>query len=389
MGLIQDLFELVRDNSFELVEEEAEKEVAVALAGNSLEVRDKLHRALSTRLESLWTANPFRLVETNERPTIDAEDQSGGLILYALYEGDRIPGEKKSWLQDLVSTPNVKAIVAVLPHQKDEPFEQERRLGRRLQGINPLRLIGGKEVSGASADGSAFNDSASFLTTEQPTWETDLQNFVQGSDQLSMVKLSGLQLSSLQRELLPQIVSKLPGRELALARRAPIFRTTVSSHFVARTARSNAELVLMANATANIPFLAGIFGGGADFVLLSKNQFELSHRLAAIYGQKRSSRVEVLLELAPIVGAAFLWRSLARTATRKLPFLLAILPKAAIAYGSTFVVGKIAEYYYANGRTSPAEIADLLRGAFDRFFGRKAGDGPDEGGSGQQRLRRV
>ncbi len=389
MGLIQDLFELVRDNSFELVEEEAGKEVAVALAGNSLEVRDRLHHALSTRLESLWTANPFRLIDTNERPTIDAEDQSGGLILYSLYEGDRIPTDKKSWLQSLVAVPNVKAIVVVLPRQKDEPFEQERRLGRRLQGINPLRLIGGKEMSGVSADGSAFSDSTNLIATGQPAWESDLQSFVQGSDHFSLVKLPGLQLASLQRELLPQIVNQLPGRELALARRAPIFRSTVSSHFVARTARSNAELVLMANATANIPFLAGIFGGGADFVLLSKNQFELSHRLAAIYGQKRNNRVEVLLELAPIVGAAFLWRSLARTATRKLPFLLAILPKAAIAYGSTFVVGKIAEYYYANGRNTPTEIVDLVKGAFDRFFGRKPSDGDDQGGPGQQRLRRV
>ncbi|MEI6046807.1 MAG: hypothetical protein WCS37_20870, partial [Chloroflexota bacterium] len=334
MGILSNLFELVRDRSYQEIEEEVNREVTIALGGNSLEARDRLHKALSRPMESLWTANPFRLVETNEQPTADSE--TGGLLLYSLYQKERISREKRQWLQEVATSPNVSIIVTVIPRQKDEPSEPRvgGNLGQRLQAFNLLRLVVGNGTeptipTGAGADGASFT---STLSETQPIWEAELAELESESNgKLHVVRLSRLTLGSLERELLPIIVRRLEGRELALAKRAPVFRNSVANHFINSTARSNTELVLMANLTSGLPFVGDFFGGGADFVALTKNQFELSHRLASVYGQKRNGWVELYLELAPIVVGAFIWRGLSRTLTEKLPPLLATFPKGAVA----------------------------------------------------------
>jgi hypothetical protein len=364
MGTLGNLFEVLRDNSYAEIEDEASKSVAIALAGNTAEVRDKLHRALSTRLESLWTPSPFRLIESYERPEIGAEDEDeGGVLLYSLYQGERIPSEKRAWLAELADSEKVSVIIVALDRKGEESFKNPNE-GRGLK-INPLRLVGGREVSSPSsglqpsADGAAFNTANA---TSPDDWQTELSRLMaQSEGRISVVYLSGLELAQLQAALLPEIVARLENRALALARRAPVFRNTVAGFLIARTARSNAELVLFANLTAGIPFLSAFFDNGADFVVLTKNQFELSHRLAGVYGQKRDSRVEVYLEIAPIIAAAFAWKAISSRATKKIPPLLNMLPKAAIAYGATILVGRAAQVYYAGGRQAPAQVSQAVR----------------------------
>jgi uncharacterized protein (DUF697 family) len=380
MGTLGNLFDLVRDTSYQTIDEEANREIAIALAGNSLEVRDRLHKALSRPMESLWAANPFRLIDTTERPT--SSNEQGGLLLYALYHGERLATDKIEWLRQVATLPNVSIIIALIPRQKDQtPPVRERNLGQRLQRLNPLRLVGGNEDGGRSvptgvgADGSSFNTASA---DTRPLWEVELEEVEQGSNgKVSVITLTSLDFTNLEHELLPLIVQKLSGRELALARRAPVFRNVVAMHFVNAIARSNAETVLLANLTSGLPFLSDLFGGGADFLILTKNQFELVHRLASIYGQRRSGWVELYLELAPIVGAAFLWRSISRLVTGKLPPFLALLPKGAIAYLATFSVGWLAQQYYASGRKAPGQVAQFARNLFEQVTGQaepKSGD---------------
>lgn len=371
MGILGNLFDVLRDNSYQEIEDEASQEVAIALAGNTAEVRDKLHRALSTRLESLWTPSPFRLIETHERPEIGTEDaDAGGVLLYGLYQGDRIPSEKRAWLRELAATERVSVIVVALDRKSEESFRNPKE-GKGLKVINPLRLVGGREVSGPSstsqpsADGASFNQPGAQATD---SWKEELDGLAQESSQkLDVIYLDGLELGQLQAGLLPAIVHRFEKRALALARRAPIFRNTVAGHLIAKTARSNAELVLLANLTAGLPIISGFFDSGADFVVLTKNQFELSHRLAGVYGQKRDSRVEVYLEIAPIIGAAFAWKTLSNIAARKIPVLLHMLPKAAIAYAATVIVGRAAQVYYASGRQAPAQFSQTIRNLLAQF----------------------
>ena len=362
MGPLGNLFEVLRDNSYQEIEDEASRSVAIALAGNTTEVRDKLHRALSTRLESLWTPSPFRLIETYERPEIGAEDEDeGGVLLYGLYQGERIPSEKRAWLAELAESEKVGVIIVALDRKGEESFKNPNE-GRGLK-LNPLRLVGGREVNSPSSGLQPSADGAAFNTADATDdWQTDLSRLVARSEgKLNVVYLNGLELAQLQTVLLPEIVARLENRALALARRAPIFRNTVAGFLIARTARSNAEMVLLANATAGIPFLSAFFDSGADFVVLTKNQFELSHRLAGVYGQKRDSRVEVYLEVAPIIAAAFAWKAISSRATKKIPPILNMLPKAAIAYAATILVGRAAQVYYASGRQAPAQVSQAVR----------------------------
>ncbi len=387
MGTLANLFELVRDTSYQLIEEEASHEVIIALAGNSLEVRDRLHKALSRPMESLWATNPFRLVDSSEHPTADTE--TGGLLLYSIYQNERISTEKRDWLQGVAAAPNVAVIIAIVPRQKDEPPSRERNLGRRLQALNPLRLVGNNEgepnlPTGAGADGASFTNATA---ETRPNWEVELEELERSANgKLDVVRLSGMALGDLERELLPTIIKRLPGRELALARRAPIFRNAVAVHFINRSARANMEAVLLANVFGGLPFLSGLFGGGADYVVLTKNQFELSHRLASVYGQQRNGWVELYLELLPIIGAAFIWRTISRTATQKIPPLLAILPKGGIAFLATQAVGRVAQLYYANGRRGPAEVAAFTRNLVEQVTGQsspKPGDTSQENSPSQ------
>ncbi|WJW69380.1 hypothetical protein OZ401_002988 [Candidatus Chlorohelix allophototropha] len=376
MGILQDLFELLRDNSSLQVEEEAGRDVIIALAGNSGEVRDRLQRALSSRLESLWTTSPFRVVETNENPGLDKENSEGGLLLYVLYAGDRIPEAKKLWLEGVVANTSVAGLVVVIPPVRDDSFDRNRK-----SRFNLLRLIGNNGEN--SAEKGSENEPAD--------WESELERFTQNNDRLGMVKLTSLEFEDLQKQLLPAIVQRLPDRLLALAKRAPLFRNSVADYFISRAARENAELVLLSNATSFIPILSDLFGGGADFVLLSKNQFELSNRLAALYGQNRSSRFEIWLEVSPIIASALVWRSISQVLTAKLPRLLHILPKAGIAYTATYAVGQAARYYYAGGRTAPAQLSMLLSAAFARFRERfqPNGDSKHDGSEPPRQLRRL
>ncbi len=373
MGTLANLLELVRDTSYEQIEEEAGRDVTIALAGNSQESRDRLHKALSRPMESLWTANPVRLIEMDEHPT--AEGETGGLLLYALQQNSSIPAERREWLQQVAAAPKVAVIVVVLPRPVDQQAAKDRNLGKRLQALNSLRLrlvgtneMGARQVpTGVAADGATFNNAT---VETRPTWEVELEELESNSNgQLEVVRLSDLSLTFLERELLPLIVQKLTGRELALAKRAPVFRNAVATHFINKTARSNVELVLMANLTSGLPFVGNLFSGGADFVLLTKNQFELSHRLAGIYGQQRSTQVELYLELLPIVAGAFLWRSLSRFISSKSPPILAALPKAVIAFIATLGVGKLSQLYYANGRRGPGELAAFSRNLFEQLTG--------------------
>jgi hypothetical protein len=293
-------------------------------------------------------------------------------------------------LSELAASEKVSVIVVALDRKSEEGFKNPSE-SRGLRNINPLRLVGGREVSGRtghqpSADGAAFNTSGAASTED---WQTELSRLAAQSDaKISVVYLNGLELAQLQAVLLPAIVDRLENRALALARRAPIFRNTVAGFLISKTARSNAELVLLTNLTAGVPFVSAFFDSGADFVVLTRNQFELSHRLAGVYGQKRDSRVEVYLEIAPIIAAAFAWKAVSSRATKKVPPILNMLPKAAIAYAATILVGRAAQLYYASGRQAPARIAQAIRNLLAQFgLIKRPGDNQPEDNDSPRRLR--
>ncbi|MCL5108297.1 MAG: hypothetical protein M1401_05455 [Chloroflexi bacterium] len=169
---------------------------------------------------------------------------------------------------------------------------------------------------------------------------------------------------NVDRVVTAALVRALPTRALALARSVKNVRAEVVDILIAETSRVNAEFALLSNLPANVPILGTVLGTGADLVVLTKNQTMLVLKLAAIYGRDLGRKWRLAGEVVPVVGAAFAWRSVARLLVGMLPSPVAALPKTAIAYAGTYVVGKMARFYYENGhRPSQRETQQFAEAA--------------------------
>jgi uncharacterized protein (DUF697 family) len=167
--------------------------------------------------------------------------------------------------------------------------------------------------------------------------------------------------ASTRARLVGPILKTVPHLRLALAHRYPSLRRVVADDLIRETSRSNAQFALMSSLPAMIPLVGTLAGSLADFLVLTKNQAMLVFKLAGIYGRNVDDRLGVLREIAPVVGGAFVWRNLARTAVGLFPPIVSAVPKTAIAYAGTYVVGEAARYYYEHGRKPPPELLRRLR----------------------------
>lgn len=163
-------------------------------------------------------------------------------------------------------------------------------------------------------------------------------------------------------ELVREAVLKYrPDMRVRLARRFPGFRELAADQVVREVSFANAEFAALAGVTQSLPFLAPLFPAvaGADVLMLTKNQVMMIYRLAAVYGEDLSVRAR-LREVAPVVGGAFGWRTLARQLAGAAPGGLGLPLKAGIAYAGTYTVGKAAQMVFDEGRRPrPEEMARL------------------------------
>lgn len=170
--------------------------------------------------------------------------------------------------------------------------------------------------------------------------------------------LAGPSLEALD-DLRRRILTRLPHRQLALGRWLPGFRREAATATINATARANAEFALLSNLPAVIPLVGGLMAAGADTLVLTKNQVMMIYKLAAIHDRDLSQPLRVYAEMAPVVGAGLLWRTVAREAASFVPFAGGTIPKVMIAYAGTAVAGQAATYYYEYGKKPTSE--QLLR----------------------------
>jgi uncharacterized protein (DUF697 family) len=157
---------------------------------------------------------------------------------------------------------------------------------------------------------------------------------------------------------------------LALARQFPAFRTPAVERMIHAVARENA---LFAVATAlpdvvpsliELPWAFGEFA--SDTVFLTGNQIRMAFLIAAAYG-KEVGFLDQKGAILTIAAGAFGWRALARELVGKIPLGGGLIPKGAIAYAGTYVVGKSLELFYrGNGTLSRGERRSAYREALDR-----------------------
>lgn len=159
-------------------------------------------------------------------------------------------------------------------------------------------------------------------------------------------------------ELIPKMAAALGERGLAMARALPGTREAVAQSLIQDAARANAQFSLVSSLPANIPVIGTLATLGADTLVLTKNQAMLVFKLAAVHGRALDSKTQLAAEIAPVIGAAFIWRGVARTLVGMLPGIVSAVPKAAIAFAGTYVVGQSAHYYYRWGHRPRKETVE-------------------------------
>jgi len=156
---------------------------------------------------------------------------------------------------------------------------------------------------------------------------------------------------------------------LRLARSFPVFRRAVTDSIVKTICRENASFALV-SAVPNIapssmlPWALGEFA--SDTAFLTANQVRMAFLLAAASDREVSYR-EQRAEVGGVIAGAFGWRALARELIGKVPFGGGLIPKAAIAYAGTWLVGRSLERLYAIGyQYSRKERREVYQQGLDR-----------------------
>ncbi len=154
------------------------------------------------------------------------------------------------------------------------------------------------------------------------------------------------------KRTLTNVVSARPELELPLARNFHPFRDVVISRIISRVSRENAMFAVVTalpNVVPNaleLPWSIGEFA--TDTAFLTINQIRMSFLISAAsdksvgYGDQKG-------EIATIIAGAFGWRALARELVGKIPLGGGLIPKGAIAYAGTYVVGLSLERYHRTG----------------------------------------
>jgi hypothetical protein len=171
-----------------------------------------------------------------------------------------------------------------------------------------------------------------------------------------------------EASLIPHLVSDRQELELALARTLPLFRPVVVNRMIGRVARENALFCVVTGLPNIVPNLLELPWTVGEFVtdtaFLTMNQIRLALMLAAVYGHP-VGYMEQKAELVGIVAGAFGWRALARELVGKIPLGGGLIPKAAVAFAGTYVVGLSLDKFNRTGlRLSRQERRDAYADAF-------------------------
>jgi uncharacterized protein (DUF697 family) len=170
-----------------------------------------------------------------------------------------------------------------------------------------------------------------------------------------------------------EILAARPELDLALARTYSPFREPVINQIIGKVSTENGWFSVV-TALPNIipsplmvPWAVGEFA--SDSAVLTANQIRMLFLIAGANGERIGFQ-EQRSQIASIIAAAFGWRAIARQAVGKIPLGGGVIPKAAIAYAGTWVIGKSFERFYRMGYAyTESERKRAFREAFDRGKG--------------------
>ena len=242
---------------------------------------------------------------------------------------------------DLVA--NADLIVLLLDPRKQD-FTREAELSRRWadQGRRVLVVINKFDLSAPIYVLKGWID-----------WKT--RRVVDGSV---------LDVKFLHGKFASAVIDLMPDKLLTLGRYFPLLRVPIARHIINDTCFTNAAYSLSTGLAEIVPVL-NIPLTVTDMIVLTKNQAFMAYKLGLTIGFSTQWR-DYLAEFGSVLGSGFIWRQVARMLIGLVP-LWGILPKVAVAYAGTFVVGNAILQWYLTGR----QISKLqMRELYARSFGR-------------------
>ena len=181
-------------------------------------------------------------------------------------------------------------------------------------------------------------------------------------------------ISYLQREFIPAVLDLLPQLHIALGRQFPLFRLTIGRQIISEACFSNAAYSFSTGLAEIVPVL-DLPLNVTDMVVLTKSQAFLAYKLGLLLGFSTRWQ-DYVTEFGSVIGTGFLWRQIARELIGLVPGW-GIIPKVAVAYSGTYVVGNAILGWYLTGKNlSPKQMRALYAQAFTRGkeYARKLGE---------------
>jgi uncharacterized protein (DUF697 family) len=175
---------------------------------------------------------------------------------------------------------------------------------------------------------------------------------------------SALDIKFLQGEFALAIIRALPDHALALGRRFPLLREPIARELIQQTCLTNVTYSVGTGLAEIVPIL-DIPLNIADIVVLTKAQAILVYKLGLALGLPKDWQY-YLGEFGGVIGTGFLWRQIARSLVGLIPGW-GIVPKVAVAYSGTYVVGQTVLAWYLTGRhVSRQQLRQMSRQAFEQ-----------------------
>jgi uncharacterized protein (DUF697 family) len=158
---------------------------------------------------------------------------------------------------------------------------------------------------------------------------------------------SALATDFLQRDFTQVVLELLPERHLALGRQFPLFRVAIAQQLINESCFTNAVYTFSTGVAEVVPIF-DVPLNVTDSIVLTKAQAFLVYKLGLTLGFSTRWQ-DYLGEFGSVIGGGFVWRQLARMLIGLIP-IWGIVPKVAVAYSGTYVVGHVVLQWYLTGR---------------------------------------
>lgn len=197
---------------------------------------------------------------------------------------------------------------------------------------------------------------------ENPSSPIAVQNSWMGWGQNVVLHGSLMNKQFLLRQFAPAVIEALPAKQLALGRMFPLFRSEICRQLIHESCFTNAAYAFSTGLAEIVPTL-DIPLNVADMMVLSKNQAFLVYRLGLTLGLSTRWQ-DYVTEFGGILGSGFFWRQVARQLVGLIP-AWGIVPKVAVSYAGTYVVGNVVYQWYLTGKKlTRQQINALYKEAF-------------------------